>query len=205
MSVYYLPTRPPDDPVPSTSEWPSLAVRLRNAWWRLRLAIIEMRGILRSQPRYVLPANQYDLFSEAPPPPRPASSGPRHRLRGGAPAAPSGGAARSEAGVSQPRILVVDDEVDVQAVVGDLLTEDGYDVDTVGTPNAAITPWTGAPTMPFICDIRLPGCRGDALAAEMVRRRPRLANRIILMTGESCRSARDAARGSPSPLASTRS
>jgi hypothetical protein len=72
MNVYYLPTRPTDEPVPATSEWPSLAVRLRNAWWRLRLAIIEMRGILRSRPRYTVPANQYDLFSEVVPPRRPA-------------------------------------------------------------------------------------------------------------------------------------
>ena len=72
MSVYYLPTRTLTDPDPVTSEWPSFPVRLRNAWWRLRLAIVEMRGILRSHPRYTMPANPYDLFSEAPPaPPRP--------------------------------------------------------------------------------------------------------------------------------------
>jgi hypothetical protein len=72
MSVYYLPTRTLTDPVPSTSEWPSLPERLRNAWWRLRLAIVEMRGILRSQPRYTGPSTQYDLFSDTPPPPRPS-------------------------------------------------------------------------------------------------------------------------------------
>lgn len=74
MNVYYLPTRIPTEPVPTTSEWPSLPVRLRNAWWRLRLAIVEMRGILRSQPRYTTPAISYDFFSAATPPPRP--SGP---------------------------------------------------------------------------------------------------------------------------------
>ena len=87
--------------------------------------------------------------------------------------------------MSQPRILVVDDEVDVQAVVGDLLTEDGYDVDTVGTPNAAIDAVARCAYDVVLCDIRLPGCRGDALAAEMIRRRPGLANRIILMTGDA--------------------
>jgi hypothetical protein len=73
MNVYYLPTRSEADPVLPPSEWPSLPVRLRNAWWRLRLAIVEMRGILRSQPRYVVPANQYDFFSAEPAPaPRPS-------------------------------------------------------------------------------------------------------------------------------------
>jgi len=72
MSVYYLPTRTPTAPEPLATEWPTLPVRLRNAWWRLRLAIVEMRGILRSRPRYTMPANQYDLFAETPPAPRPA-------------------------------------------------------------------------------------------------------------------------------------
>jgi len=87
--------------------------------------------------------------------------------------------------MSQPRILVVDDEVDVQAVVGDVLAEDGYDVDTVGSSQDAIDAVDRRSYDAVICDVRLPGCRGEMLAAEMVRRRPRLANRIILLTGES--------------------
>jgi DNA-binding NtrC family response regulator len=85
--------------------------------------------------------------------------------------------------MSQPRVLVVDDEVDVQEVVGDLLTEGGYDVDTVGSPNAAMDAVARCSYDVVLCDVRLPGCRGEALAAEMIKRRPRLANRIILMTG----------------------
>lgn len=87
--------------------------------------------------------------------------------------------------MSQPRVLVVDDEVAVRAVVGDLLGESGYDVDTVGSPNAALDSVARRPYDVVICDVRLPGCRGEALAAEMIRRRPRLANRIILLTGEA--------------------
>ncbi|MGH7312916.1 MAG: response regulator [Candidatus Rokuibacteriota bacterium] len=87
--------------------------------------------------------------------------------------------------MSQPRILVVDDEVDVQEVVGDVLAEDGYDVDTVGSPQDAMDAVVRRSYDVVICDVRLPGCRGEMLAAEMVRRRPRLANRIILLTGES--------------------
>jgi len=86
--------------------------------------------------------------------------------------------------MSQPRVLVVDDEIDVQEVVGDLLTEDGYDVDTVGSPNAAMDAVVRRSYDVVLCDVRLPGCRGEALAAEMIRRRPRLANRIILLTGD---------------------
>jgi hypothetical protein len=70
MSVYYLPTRNLTEPDSSTSEWPSLSERLRNAWWRLRLAIVEMRGILRSQPRYTGPMTEYDLADVPPARPR---------------------------------------------------------------------------------------------------------------------------------------
>lgn len=86
--------------------------------------------------------------------------------------------------MSQPRVLVIDDEVDVQEVVGDLLTEDGYDVDIVGSPTAAMDAVARCSYDVVLCDVRLPGCRGEALAAEMIRCRPRLANRIILLTGE---------------------
>ncbi|HSF06689.1 MAG TPA: response regulator [Methylomirabilota bacterium] len=87
--------------------------------------------------------------------------------------------------MSPPRILVVDDEVDVQAVVGDVLAEDGYDVDTVGTSQDAIDAVDRCSYDAVLCDVRLPGCHGQMLAAEIVRRRPGLANRIILLTGES--------------------
>jgi DNA-binding NtrC family response regulator len=86
--------------------------------------------------------------------------------------------------VSQPRILVIDDEVDVREVVGDLLTEDGYDVDTVDSPTAAMDAVARSSYDVVLCDVRLPGCRGEALAAEMIRCRPGLARRIILLTGE---------------------
>jgi DNA-binding NtrC family response regulator len=86
--------------------------------------------------------------------------------------------------MSQPRVLVIDDEVDVQEVVGDLLTEDGYDVDMVGSPDDAMDAVVRRSYDVVLCDLRLPGCRGDALAAEMIRCRPRLANRIILLTGD---------------------
>ncbi|HEY7362878.1 MAG TPA: response regulator [Methylomirabilota bacterium] len=87
--------------------------------------------------------------------------------------------------MSQPRILVVDDEVHVQAVVGDVLAEGGYDVDTVGSAQDALDAVDRRSYDAVICDVRLRGCHGQMLAAEMVRRRPRLANRILLITGES--------------------
>jgi hypothetical protein len=58
MNVYYLPSRASAEMVAVGSEWPSLGTRLRNAWWRFRLALAEIRGILR-RPRYRLGAEDY--------------------------------------------------------------------------------------------------------------------------------------------------
>ena len=86
--------------------------------------------------------------------------------------------------MNRARILVVDDEADVQEVVGDLLTAGGYEVEMAGTYEAALAA-VGRHTFDLvISDLRLPGARGDRLVEEIVRRRPSLANRIILLTGE---------------------
>jgi CheY-like chemotaxis protein len=82
------------------------------------------------------------------------------------------------------RILVVDDEVDVQDVVNDFLTEGGYQVDSVTTAQEALEAVARCPYDLIISDRRLPGVGGDALVAELVRRRPGLADRIILLTGD---------------------
>ena len=67
MNVYYLPSRTVADMVPLESDWPSLGTRLRNAWWRFRLALAEIRGILR-RPRYRLTAEDYaGLLADAEP------------------------------------------------------------------------------------------------------------------------------------------
>lgn len=74
MNVYYLPTRTPAAPEPIAPEWPSFPVRLRNAWWRVRLAVVEVRGLLRGRPHDDLGGFAYEpLFDEEPiPTPRPA-------------------------------------------------------------------------------------------------------------------------------------
>jgi DNA-binding NtrC family response regulator len=86
--------------------------------------------------------------------------------------------------VYRARILVVDDEAAVQEVVGDLLTAGGYEVKTVGTYEAALTAVTEHRFDVIISDLCLAGARGDRLVEEIVRRRPGLANRIILLTGD---------------------
>jgi hypothetical protein len=89
-NVYYLPSRAVPPPAHVEPEWLSLNARLRNAWWRFRLAISEICGILR-RPRYRFTPEDYaTLLDEADPivrrrPTRPARiidlSTARRRLR----------------------------------------------------------------------------------------------------------------------------
>ncbi len=59
-NVYYLPVASTPE-VFTEPEWPGVATRLRNAWWRLRLALAEMRGILRRPRR--LGSRDYAAFA----------------------------------------------------------------------------------------------------------------------------------------------
>ncbi len=52
-NVYYLPVASTAEVLP-VQEWPTFRTRMRNAWWRLRLALAEVRGILR-RPRRLAP------------------------------------------------------------------------------------------------------------------------------------------------------
>jgi DNA-binding NtrC family response regulator len=83
-----------------------------------------------------------------------------------------------------PRILVVDDEPEIQEIMGELLKEVGYDVETASSPEQALAAVARHPYDLVISDLRLPGCSGIKLAEEIVRQRPDLAKRIVLVTGE---------------------
>ena len=82
-NVYYLPALAATEPegLAPEPEWPSFSVRVRNAWWRLRLAFAEVRGILR-QPRRHFEDDMIlmdDAFDTAPRP-RPRPAGPARIL-----------------------------------------------------------------------------------------------------------------------------
>lgn len=78
-NVYYLPRPLSPEPASTEPEWPSVWSRLQTAWWRLQLAVAEVRGILR-RPRYRLTPGDYEvLFEDAADlvvPPRPRRAHP---------------------------------------------------------------------------------------------------------------------------------
>ncbi|MGH7390433.1 MAG: hypothetical protein ACREM3_13390 [Candidatus Rokuibacteriota bacterium] len=60
-NVYYLPVAPAAETIVEP-EWPGVGARMRNAWWRLRLALAEVRGILR-RPRRLRP-HDYAAYAD---------------------------------------------------------------------------------------------------------------------------------------------
>ncbi|MGH7390432.1 MAG: response regulator [Candidatus Rokuibacteriota bacterium] len=82
------------------------------------------------------------------------------------------------------RILVVDDEVDVQEVVVDVLSEGGYQVEAVGSAAEALEALARDAWDLVIADVRLGDQPGPELAREIARRQPALSNRIIFVTGD---------------------
>lgn len=81
-NVYYLPAPVEAVTVAPEVVWPCLSVRLRNAWWRLRLAFAEVRGILR-RPRHRQLGDDVVLLEDALEPgslPRPRRTRPARVL-----------------------------------------------------------------------------------------------------------------------------
>ncbi len=82
------------------------------------------------------------------------------------------------------RILVVDDEREIQEVMEEFLTELGYAVETASSGAEALRAVADRAYDLVISDLRMPGFSGAALADELIRCRPALANRIVLITGD---------------------
>ncbi len=82
----------------------------------------------------------------------------------------------------RPRVLVVDDEPAIGRSIKRMLKGE-YEVHTVGDGSAALTELGRATYDAILCDITLPGMDGTDLYAEIRRRHPALASRIVFVTG----------------------
>ena len=82
------------------------------------------------------------------------------------------------------RVLVVDDEQAIRAVVGRLL-ERSHDVELADSGPAALAllERESAPFDGVLCDLMMPGMNGAELLDTMRRRWPVLAQRVVIMTG----------------------
>ena len=86
---------------------------------------------------------------------------------------------------SRLRILVVDDEPTIAQLIADVLTGDGYDVDTAPDGLAALELIGRRAYDLILSDLRMPELDGLGLYRELERTRPGLARRFVFITGTS--------------------
>jgi signal transduction histidine kinase len=80
------------------------------------------------------------------------------------------------------RLLVVEDDPSVRALMAEVLAEEGYDVTTAGTPAEALEllDTTAGPIDLLLTDVILPGMSGRTLATQMAATRP---IRVLYVSG----------------------
>ena len=83
-----------------------------------------------------------------------------------------------------PRVLIVDDHPVVSSLMADMLVDAGYLVETVSDARMALRRLESEPFDVILSDVRMPEMDGPAFFGELVRRRPELAGRVILITGD---------------------
>jgi len=99
------------------------------------------------------------------------------------------------------RILVVDDEVDIAEILRDILTPAGHRITLTHNGLDALRRLDAEPFDLVLTDLKMPGLDGPALYAELSRRHPHLAHRVIAITGDTLgSSAREFVRTSQVPV-----
>jgi PAS domain S-box-containing protein len=83
------------------------------------------------------------------------------------------------------RVLVVDDEPEIAALLKERLAADGLTVSTASSGRRALAALEKGGVDAVISDLRMPDMDGAALADEIERRWPALNGRIVLITGDA--------------------
>jgi two-component system NtrC family sensor kinase len=91
----------------------------------------------------------------------------------------------AETGAGQSRILIIDDEPNVQDVLAKTLSSRGYTVATAGSGETGIARLDEAEFDVILCDFRMPGLSGMDFYRRIQAERPHLAPRIIFITGDT--------------------
>jgi signal transduction histidine kinase len=115
----------------------------------------------------------------------PVAAGPAAE-RPAAPGAKAGEAATAGAG---ERILVVDDEALLAAVVVEALRSEGYSADAARSGDEALQLLQQQPYDLVITDLKMPGMDGPRLREEILRRAPGFSGRILFSTGDVASSS----------------
>lgn len=113
---------------------------------------------------------------------------PVGQLGGRQDAATAAAAATGTASARSGRILVVDDEVALAQMVGEMLESAGYEVSTARTGQEALAILAADAIDAVVSDLHMPGMDGAALWARLSSQQPALARRILFMTGDALSS-----------------
>lgn len=81
------------------------------------------------------------------------------------------------------RVLIVDDDASILGVVSEVLEDDGYDVLTAGSGEAALELLDGEPFALVMTDIRLPGINGVKVLEAVKQKNPR--TNVIMITSHA--------------------
>ena len=86
-----------------------------------------------------------------------------------------------------PRVLIVDDERTFAEIVGELLADEGYSVVRAHDGVTALNMVGSERMRPdlMVCDVMLPGLRGDRLVAEVRRQFPQRRLPIVLLSASA--------------------
>jgi len=85
----------------------------------------------------------------------------------------------------KPRVLIVDDEAALRRTLERVLRGMGYDVVTAADAQLAYEVLHETDVDLVLLDLHMPQMSGDTLFVALSHRWPRLADRIVLMTGDS--------------------
>ncbi|MBP7242848.1 ATP-binding protein, partial [Amaricoccus sp.] len=108
-------------------------------------------------------------------------------------ATPDEAAAGAEPAHAAGRILVVDDETEIATLLAERLRLSGLTVATASSGRRALAMLEAGGFDAVVSDLRMPDIDGLALAREIARRWPRLAHRIVIVTGDALGAGVDAA------------
>ena len=83
------------------------------------------------------------------------------------------------------RVLIVDDEEDIRAMLGEILRTDGHLVETAANGGEALARLAERPFDLVISDLIMPVLDGPGLYDELCRRDPKMAEHLIFVTGDT--------------------
>ncbi|MFI0847990.1 PAS domain S-box protein [Mesorhizobium sp. IMUNJ 23232] len=83
------------------------------------------------------------------------------------------------------RVLVVDDEPDIAAMIAEMLRHDGHEAEVAGSAEAALAAVRGGGVDLVVSDIRMPGLDGPGFYRALEGAAEGLADRVLFVTGDT--------------------